>query len=111
MTRSLSTSVMLALLVLGAAACSESTTAGDHPGYFDTAGAPLVAPTEYSTGDAAATQARQGATGYFPTADAPLVAPSAGSSSDAASTLARQQHSGYFPDAGAPLQAPTTTTH
>ncbi len=46
-------------------------------GYFDTPDAPLVPPTEYDTGSAAASTARQHRSGYFGDAGAPLVAPTA----------------------------------
>lgn len=78
-------------------------------GYFTDAGAPLVAPTQYDTGDAQATAARQQASGYFADADAPLVAPSY--ATNPALTVERQRSSGYFPDAGAPLVSPTSETH
>jgi hypothetical protein len=42
--------VMLTLLALGNAACSNSQTAG-QPGYSDTEGTSLLAPAEYGTPD------------------------------------------------------------
>ncbi len=55
------TLTMLTLLGLGSAACSNSQTA-DQPGYSDTAGKALLAPTEYSTGD----EQRHHADDYLP---------------------------------------------
>jgi hypothetical protein len=42
--------LMLTLLALGNAGCSNSQTAG-QPGYSDTEGTSLIAPAEYSTPD------------------------------------------------------------
>ncbi len=91
------------LLVMLAGASAAPT------GYFDSAGAPLVAPNLYNTGDAQTTAARQRASGYFADAGDPLVAPS--SATNPAETLAKQRASGYFPDADAPLVNPSLTAH
>jgi hypothetical protein len=54
---------------------SQATTARQQAsGYFDTAGAPPVEPSNV-TGDGSTTQSRQRGGGYFPTAGAPLYAP------------------------------------
>jgi hypothetical protein len=90
------------LVTLAAASAAEI-------GYFDSAGAPLVAPNLYNTGDAQTTAARQEASGYFAHAGDPLVAPSL--ATNPATTLAKQRASGYFPEADAPLVSPTVTPH
>lgn len=92
---------LAASLLLPVAAASAAGT-----GYFDTAGAPLTGPTEYNTGNAAATTARQKASGYYDEAGAPMVQPTWPGAADAAKTLERQRASGYFPEAGAPMVAP-----
>src|SRR5579864_3388151 len=97
--------LVAAAMLLG----SLSGAAAAESGYFDSAGAPLVAPTLFNTGDAHATATRQEASGYFADAGDPLVAPSQATNPSA--TLARQRASGYFPAAGAPLVSPTTETH
>lgn len=101
---------LAAALMLPAAAAFAASHDSAGSGYFSSADAPLVGPTEYDTGSAAATLARQQASGYFATADAPLVPPYA-NAADGAQTLAKQRQSGYFPSADAPLVAPTTTVH
>ncbi len=100
---------LAATLLLPAAAIAAPPAA--PIGYFDTADAPLVGPTEFDTGDAAATLARQQASGYFPSAGAPLVVPTAPGAADPAETLAKQRASGYFPTADAPLVTPSVTAH
>jgi hypothetical protein len=103
----LSTAVLTAG-AFGAAAGPASTTTAKDSGYFSSAGASLVPPTLYDTGDANATLQRQRASGYFPTAGSPLVAPSKISTGDATATLHRQGASGYFAAAGAPLYSLTS---
>ncbi|HUH84567.1 MAG TPA: hypothetical protein VLX85_08140 [Stellaceae bacterium] len=98
-----------AILAAATLLVSVAGASAAQPGYFDSAGAPLVAPTLYNTGDAQATAARQKASGYFADAGDPLVAASA--ATNRGGTLERQRATGYFPDAGAPLVSPTTTTH
>jgi hypothetical protein len=101
---------LAAALVLPAATALAASPGG-QTGYFDSADAPLVGPTEYNTGSGAATLARQQASGYFATADAPLVAPTTQAAGNADQTLAKQRASGYFGEAGAPLVSPTITVH
>jgi len=86
-----------------------AATPESEAGYFGSAGAALLGPTEYNTGSASTTLQRQQASGYFATADAPLVAPP--TVGDGSQTLAKQRASGYFPSADTPLVAPTVTTH
>ena len=103
MSRLLVSGVLLVALGLTAAACDGGpmSTNAQSLGYFNNAGAPLVAPTDQNaTSDS--TAKKQEESGYFPSADAPLVSPYQGNG-DAGSTLKNQKKSGYFPDAGAPL--------
>jgi hypothetical protein len=70
-------------------------------GYLNSAGAPLVAPTDQNATSDSTTK-KQEESDYFPGADALLVSPYQGNG-DAGSTLKNQKKSGYFPDAGSPL--------
>ena len=103
MTRFPLSSVLLIALALTAAACNEETmrTEAQPTGYFDSAGAPLVAPIDQSATSSSSAQ-KQVESGYFPSADAPLVSPLE-SDAGARSTLKKQEKSGYFPSADAPL--------
>lgn len=101
--------VLLVALGLSTAACDGGTTSttGQPTGYFDSAGAPLVAPIDQNaTSDS--TAEKQVRSGYFPSADAPLVSPDQGNA-NSGSTLKKQEKSGYFPDAGAPLVPKNTS--
>jgi hypothetical protein len=88
-------------LLFGAASAASAAN-----GYFDSAGAPLVAPSRHSIADSASTITRQQQSGYFADAAAPLVAPGTQNSRDDGATLHLQRASGYFADAGAPLVPP-----
>lgn len=108
MSRLALSGVLLVALGLMTAACDGGTTSTtDQPtGYFDSAGAPVVAPIDQNaTSDS--TAHKQLESGYFPSADAPLVSPDQ-VDANTGSTLQKQEKSGYFPDADAPL-APANT--
>jgi hypothetical protein len=95
--------VLLVALGLTAAACDGGpmSTKAQSLGYFNSAGAPLVAPTDQNATSDSTTK-KQEESDYFPGADALLVSPYQGNG-DAGSTLKNQKKSGYFPDAGSPL--------
>lgn len=73
MSRHPLSSVLLVALGLSTAACDGgmTSTTVQPTGYFDSAGAPLVAPTDQNATSNSTTK-KQVESGYFPSADAPL---------------------------------------